>query len=274
MSILKIKLNTNNISLIGNNLTKMDDVHGHTNGIESDDGWSLISIVSLISQLVMVFGGVVPYIPQYNEVRKSQNAEGFSLFVCLALLVANILRILFWFGRPFELPLVIQSILMNITMLLMINLCVGVKNRSDIIKKKDKVFTDFDLSYFWNWTDFVSYAEAILVFIIMGAFTMFLFCGSPLFVETVGFLAVFVEACLGVPQFLKNYKNGSTRGMNLTMVCMWTVGDCFKTSYFLLREAPFQFVLCGALQIMVDISILSQVWFYGGNAPTVAYHPV
>lgn len=42
---------------------------------------------------------------------------------------------------------------------------------------------------------------------------MYMFANNILFVETVGFLAVFVEACLGVPQFMKNYKNGSTRGM-------------------------------------------------------------
>lgn len=45
----------------------------------------------------MVLGSVVPYIPQYLTIRSSQNTEGFSLYVCLTLLVANILRILFWF---------------------------------------------------------------------------------------------------------------------------------------------------------------------------------
>ena len=44
----------------------------------------------------MVFGGVVPYIPQYRKIRRLKDAEGFSTFVCLVLLVANILRILFW----------------------------------------------------------------------------------------------------------------------------------------------------------------------------------
>ena len=43
----------------------------------------------------MIFGGVVPYIPQYRDIRRTQNAEGFSTYVCLVLLVANILRILF-----------------------------------------------------------------------------------------------------------------------------------------------------------------------------------
>ncbi len=44
----------------------------------------------------MVLGGVVPYIPQYRKIRRTRDAEGFSTFVCLVLLIANILRILFW----------------------------------------------------------------------------------------------------------------------------------------------------------------------------------
>jgi len=57
---------------------------------------TVTSVVSGVASLAMIFGGVVPYIPQYNEIKKSGNADGFSLYVCLALLTANILRILFW----------------------------------------------------------------------------------------------------------------------------------------------------------------------------------
>lgn len=72
---------------------------------------------------------------------------------------------------------------------------------------------DFNMNHFWDWTDFRSYVECLLVFTALGGAAMFLFAEYPLFVETVGFLAVFVEAMLGVPQFLRNHKNKSTRGM-------------------------------------------------------------
>lgn len=55
----------------------------------------LNQLVTWIAAGAMVFGGVVPYIPQYRDIRRTQNAEGFSTYVCLVLLVANILRILF-----------------------------------------------------------------------------------------------------------------------------------------------------------------------------------
>ena len=46
------------------------------------------------------------------------------------------------------------------------------------------------------------------------------------------------------------------------MVCMWLSGDIFKTLYFVIREAPIQFWLCGVLQVGLDLSILAQVLYY------------
>ena len=53
-------------------------------------------LVTWISVGAMVFGGIVPFIPQYRKIHRHRDAEGFSTYVCLVLLVANVLRILFW----------------------------------------------------------------------------------------------------------------------------------------------------------------------------------
>ena len=49
-------------------------------------------------------------------------------------------------------------------------------------------------------------------FVVGGVIMYFLADFQP-FVQSVGFAAVFTEACLGVPQFLRNIKNKSTYGM-------------------------------------------------------------
>lgn len=92
------------------------------------DLYSLTDVISFFASAFMVFGGVVPYIPQYQMINRSRNASGFSTLVCLSLLVANILRILFWFGHPFEFPLLLQSVIMIICMIIMLELCVRVKS--------------------------------------------------------------------------------------------------------------------------------------------------
>ncbi|XP_070492536.1 solute carrier family 66 member 2 isoform X2 [Chironomus tepperi] len=220
----------------------------------------------------MICGGVLPYVPQYRQIYRTQDPEGFSLHVCLALLLANTLRIFFWFSKRYELPLLIQSVVMNITMFLMIHLCVKVRRNNAIMRARERVFSDFDSRYFWAWTDFQSYLDFMLVVWAVGAAVTYIMLPVNWFMEMIGFLAVFTEAMLGAPQFLRNYKNKSTHGMSFLMVIMWTIGDVYKTTYFILRSAPIQFWLCGMLQVSLDLAILLQVYIFRKNpAPRSAH---
>lgn len=219
-------------------------------------------VANWVASGVIIFGGVIPYIPQYREIKKRDNAEGFSLYVCLTLLIANTLRIFFWFGKHYEVPLLLQSIFMIITMFIMIKLCLSVQNRNQVIKVRERVFTDFDTNFFWKWTDFQSYLDFMLLFAALVGVLTYMLVDVPIFVETVGLLAVLAEAMLGIPQFLRNFFNKSTNGMSIIMVAMWTLGDAFKTCYFVIREAPIQFGVCGTLQVIIDIAILTQVYVY------------
>ncbi|XP_044941215.1 solute carrier family 66 member 2 isoform X3 [Mustela putorius furo] len=240
--------------------------------------WLLVPLHRLVSwgaAGAMVFGGVVPYIPQYRDIRRTQNAEGFSTYVCLVLLVANILRILFWFGRHFESPLLWQSVVMILTMLLMLKLCTEVHVTNELNVKR-RFFADFDPHHFWHWSSFGDYVQCVLAFTGVAGYVTYLSMDSALFVETLGFLAVLTEAMLGVPQLYRNYRHQSTEGMSIKMVLMWASGDTFKTAYFLLNGAPLQFSVCGLLQVLVDLAILGQAYAFARHpqkpAPHVA-HP-
>ncbi|XP_028317671.1 PQ-loop repeat-containing protein 1 isoform X2 [Gouania willdenowi] len=240
----------------------------------------IIQIVSIVNTLVswvaagaIMFGGVVPYIPQYRHIRRSQNAEGFSTYVCLMLLVANILRILFRFGRYYETPLLWQSIIMICTMLVMLNLCTDVRSANEINTKR-RAFIDFDWNYFWSWSHFLDYVQCVLAFTMVAAYITYILLDSAVYVEALGFLAVFTEAMLGSPQLYCNYHNKSTEGMSIKMVLMWTSGDTFKTAYFLLTQAPVQFWTCGLLQVCVDVAILFQVYYYSRYPQKPVSHAV
>lgn len=56
--------------------------------------------------------------------------------------------------------------------------------------------------------------------------------------------------------------NNFSVNFSIVMVAMWTLGDAFKTCYFVIREAPIQFEVCGTLQVIIDIAILTQVYIY------------
>ncbi|XP_016336464.1 PQ-loop repeat-containing protein 1-like [Sinocyclocheilus anshuiensis] len=223
-----------------------------------ESSWTLLS---WLASGVMVFGGAVPYVPQYQEIQRTNNTEGFSTRVCLVLLVANILRIFFWIGKQFELPLLLQSVVMILTMLAMLHLCCSIQSSNRVSTKQHHI-TDLDLRYFWSWSSFEDYLMFCFALTLLCAFITFLFLDWVLFVEALGSLAVMFEAMLGLPQLLQNYNNRSTRGMSIKMVLLWTAGDIFKTTYFMINESPTQFVVCGAVQILIDIAILLQVGYY------------
>lgn len=76
-------------------------------------------------------------------------------------------------------------------------------------------------------------------------------------------VALLMEACLGLPQLVRNFQRKSTQGMSVKMVLMWLLGDVGKTLFFVVRSSPAQFYICSSLQITIDILILLQVYFYG-----------
>lgn len=113
----------------------------------------------------------------------------------------------------------------------------------------------------------------MLVFWAVGAAVTYVMLPVDWFMQSVGFMAAFTEAMLGMyyislfylikynrnlvqlifflgaPQFIRNFQNKSTIGMSIHMVIMWTIGDLFKTCYFILRNSPVQFWFCGILQV-------------------------
>lgn len=153
---------------------------------------------------------------------------------------------------------------MILAQLLLLEICVRVKhgtNRS-LFKSSPK--------YFWRWTDLFSYLEFLcLITGLIGVAMYFLIDCKP-FVESVGYLALVMESMLGLPQVIKNYRKKSVEGMSLSMVLMWLGGDLFKTGYFVKNKSPLQFMLCGTLQITIDLLILLQVCIYRQNAPVKA----
>jgi hypothetical protein len=54
-------------------------------------------------------------------------------------------------------------------------------------------------------------------------------------VELLKQMSIILESCLALPQAIRNYRNGSTRGLSAVMVVGWVAGDFFKLCYFLLQ---------------------------------------
>uniref|UniRef100_A0AAQ5X932 Uncharacterized protein n=1 Tax=Amphiprion ocellaris TaxID=80972 RepID=A0AAQ5X932_AMPOC len=103
---------------------------------DMEGSWTLLS---WLASFFMVFGGALPYIPQYQEIQRCSNTEGFSTRVCFVLLIANILRIFFWIGKQFEMTLLLQSVVMILTMFAMLHLCCTVHNTNRVSTRQHRL---------------------------------------------------------------------------------------------------------------------------------------
>ncbi|TKR94260.1 hypothetical protein L596_008571 [Steinernema carpocapsae] len=228
---------------------------------------------NLLADVFMIFGGAIPYVFQYAEIYQRKNALGFSLYVCLALCVANILRILFWFGVHFKTTLLIQSVVMLCCMFLMLEISVRMNRKLVNKSQRTSILKGHFVSAFWQWNDLKSFAVALALFTAVAAGITAVLLKYPWYVQGLGFVALLVEAMLGVPQMMRNFQRKSTTGMSVKMVLMWLVGDVAKTAYFVIHGEPAQFWVCAILQITIDIIILLQVVVYGrrSRSPSIPY---
>lgn len=68
----------------------------------------------------------------------------------------------------------------------------------------------------------------------MTVFTLILqLFGLESFGDVIGFLSMSIEATLGFPQLISNFKTKSVKGLSYTMIGMWFLGDLSKTIYFI-----------------------------------------
>ncbi|CAJ0575568.1 unnamed protein product, partial [Mesorhabditis spiculigera] len=113
-----------------------------------------------------------------------------------------------------------------------------------------------------------SFLIALGVFTAVWSVITAIFYTNALYTESLGYLSLFIEATLGMPQLIRNFQRKSTTGMSIPMVLTWLLGDIGKLAYFVLKQNPMQFVMCACLQISVDCFILGQVIVYRKNRGT------
>jgi len=208
---------------------------------------------------IIIIGPTLGYLLQWNMIRKSRSIGSFSTDVCAILIFANIFRIFFWFGKRFDQSLLLQSFVMIIFQILLLKECVNLKSRK-ISYAKTSLIKDF-----WRWNDFNIYVQAIALTWAVLTATTFLFYKNDFYVELIGYSSVIVEACLGLPQMITNNRRKNTDGLSMGLIGSWVFGDSAKIFMYIKLDQPSQFILCGALQLMVDFLIVGQIVAYRNN---------
>jgi len=143
--------------------------------------------------------------------------------------------------------------------LLLLRECVQVKSKQ--AKHSDFARESF-IKNFWRWNDFNLYIQAIVFVWGVLMFLTYALIKNPVYTEAIGTISLLIEACLGLPQLISNHRNKNANGLSIGLILNWFFGDSSKIYYYLKLNQPMQFVMCGTLQLVVDILILAQIYIY------------
>ena len=80
--------------------------------------------------------------------------------------------------------------------------------------------------------------------------------------EILGYVSTAIDVCLGMPQIYTNYKLKNSRSLSTIMIVSFLFGDIFRTYYYISTKSPFQFILCGFMQVSINIILMLQIIYY------------
>ena len=243
----------------------------------------LEKFVIILIDIFMVTGPSLGYLIQSLKFKKTKSSKGFSKSICLIVYLSQILRVFFWIGKPFKITLLYQSILIICFQVYLIYLWIlyhDIKPKNNINKnnqvndKKEIIEYIIDWSdtispnKIWNWTSTIEYYKFMLFIILI----LLLICGvvgihNPILVNIMGTISVITEASTLLPQIVVSCKKKNASNLSMTMVALWSLGECCKLIYNILYKTPIQMILSGAVQIFLDFFCLFQIIFYRDSNP-------
>lgn len=220
---------------------------------------SIIQIINPIVDISFVLLPALGYIHQFMKIRRLKNADGFSKFISFILVVAMIFRIFYWVGERFSKVFLFQSILLIIVQIILLKECI--KYTSYYKNKTDSDY--FNIREFWDWPFFEDYTYLIIFLsIFINLISVIIGYDNELYVSTLGTISATVEAMLGIPQVIKNYKTKNVTTISYPLILSWALGDFAKISFCIVKDAPLQLILCSVAQFCVDIIIIAQIFYY------------
>ena len=230
------------------------------------------SLFKLSVDLFMIFLPSFGYFFQGIKFQKTKSSKGFSKSLCLLLLLANILRIYFYIGRPFAKGLLYQSIVVIISQIYLIHYYLKYQEKSKDELPPEKSILNHITSWkeiikpskIWNWDYEIDYYKFIFfLFFIMSLICYLIGKDKIYFYDLIGTISVSIETFIEIPQIKENCATKNVKNLSGAMVFFWFIGDLFKSVYNIVNKSPKQMIIGTLIQNCEDIILSSQVIIYG-----------
>lgn len=188
-------------------------------------------------------------------------------------------RVFFWFGEHYDLSLLFQALLMIAVQTLLLHVALLHRPGNAMAQELSKPFSTVEdnvFAYrpynFWRWRLSRSYWQFLSYFALCLASLQLLVGDWKLYVKTIGYVALAIEATLPLPQMVSNQRCKSCKGFRLSVLANWILGDAMKMCFFFMSETdiPWAFKLCGMFQAACDLYLGVQYWQFGEGQ---GHHP-
>ncbi|KAG5179203.1 hypothetical protein JKP88DRAFT_327415 [Tribonema minus] len=194
---------------------------------------------------------------------------GFSPNVSLVILVANTLRVAFWFRKRFDNTMLVQSLLLIGMQLALLQALAG--SKWALAKREGRQLALSPVGDFWAWDSFALYLGATALFASVVALVSSVLYRFEWYVEGLGAAAVSFESVMGLPQLTRNFMHKSTAGLSIFMVCGWLGGDFLK---YIRPNPPLAEQMLLHVRTRTDWMPLTEVDIYAANnLPTSLVEP-
>ncbi|KAK8012689.1 PQ-loop repeat-containing protein 1 [Apiospora marii] len=243
----------------------------------------LTTITGFAAPVFLILSPILSYADQAISMQRKRSSAGFSLDIPLIMLVASICRVFYWPGARYDTALLIQSFC-NIFMQVIL-LKIALDHRPAHSSKGGEAavpfagtqdgHSGFQRPYgFWQWRSHRPYWQSLLYFFIgLTVLELLLapFSGIyPAYSSFIGYVGLSVEATLPIPQLLANARTRTSKGLRVSVLASWIIGDMMKMFWFFTSttEIPWSFKICGMFQAGCDLLLGVQYLMWGNGEAT------